>query len=117
MLRTAGLLHDIAKTRPDHAARGAGILRLHGLDAAADITAVHMEPGFNAGETLSEASILYLADKLLSGTEIRTLNDRRAESIAKKGASPEIVEAVNRRFDAAEAIRVEVERILKQPLF
>ncbi len=117
LLRTSGLLHDIAKTRPDHAARGAGLLRIHGLDKAADITAVHMDREFKAGETLSEASILYLADKLLSGCEIRTLDERRAESLAKKAALPEIIEAVNRRFDAAEAIRDEVERILKQPLF
>ena len=44
--------------------------------------------------TITEQEILYLADKLLSGTELKTLEARRAESLERKGRTPEIREAI-----------------------
>ncbi len=112
----AGLLHDIAKGRPGHAAEGERILRLHGLEAAAEITGRHMNLYYKSGDDITETEILYLADKLLDGTLIKPLEIRKQEALRIKGTSREIREAIERRFDEAAMIAAAVEDVIGQPL-
>ena len=109
LLRTAGLLHDIARARPNHAAEGARLLRLRGLYDAAEIVENHMNYSREKGAPLCETDIVYLSDKLLSGCREMPLSARRAESLEKKGSDAEIRRAINRRFDTAEEILALVE--------
>jgi CTP:molybdopterin cytidylyltransferase MocA/HD superfamily phosphodiesterase len=112
----AGLLHDIAKGRPDHAREGARILRLNGYEAIADITARHMNLDYNPAAELREAEIIYLADKLFDGTEVKPLELRKEESLEFKGKTVEIKAAIARRFDAASSIARRIEEIMEEPL-
>ncbi|MDC7125013.1 MAG: HD domain-containing protein [Spirochaetales bacterium] len=111
LIETAALLHDIAKTSPNHAKAGADILREQGLNLAAEIVELHMDYQADEAEPLTEIDIVYLSDKLLTGTELRSLEDRRMESLTKKGKTSEIRKAINRRFDSAEKILNRVKNI------
>ncbi len=112
----AGLLHDVAKSLPNHAREGARILTLHGYNDIALITGQHMNLYYSSGSPITEAEILYLADKLLDGVEVCPLVHRRTESLRQKGDTPEIRNAINKRFDSAECIAAAVEELLGEPL-
>ncbi len=104
----AAALHDIAKGCPDHPRAGADWLRSVGWDAEADIVARHQDLGPDASP---EAKAVYLADKLLRGTERVSLAARFAASL-EKCTTPEARAAHDRR--AAEAFRLAAEFHLQE---
>jgi len=110
-LVTAGaLLHDIAKGAPDHAAQGAGRLKVWGFsDALADIAACHAdwEPG--AGSPVSEIEIVYLADKLIQGDRPTPLDSRFEAKYHKFSDNPDARAGVYRRWRQSKAICERVE--------
>lgn len=104
-IRAAGLLHDMARGRPDHAAAGAEILLQEGYEKLAAVVALHMDIDFEAGGPLDAAALLYLADKMTEGDGIpMTLAERRQRVLKKKGKSPEACRRIAARMDAAERI-------------
>lgn len=65
LVKTAGLLHDMARTEPDHQTVAAEWLRERGYDAHADIIAVHMRyPKFNPAEKTNETDLVCLGDRV-----------------------------------------------------
>lgn len=110
-LVTAGaLLHDIAKGEPDHAAKGAGLLKAWGFaDTLADIVACHAdwEPG--AGEPVGEIEIVYLADKLIRGDRPAPLDSRFEAKYHKFSDNPAARAGVYRRWRQARGICERVE--------
>lgn len=65
LARTAGLLHDMARTEPDHQTVAADWLRERGYDSHADIIAVHMKyPGFSPAEKTNETDLVCLGDRV-----------------------------------------------------
>ena len=99
-LRAAALLHDIARGQPEHAALGALWLRELGYPEAADCIRQHHDPDSIA---LSEAALLYLADKAVRGSERVSVEERFAASL-EKCKTPEALAAHGRRLDAAREI-------------
>ncbi len=99
-LTAAALVHDICRLGPKHAERGAELLRERGYGDLAEIVRAHHDGHF---KTLDEAALLYLADKLVAGTESVTLEERFAR---KKDAclTPEAAAAHARRFDEARRV-------------
>jgi len=75
LIRAGGLLHDVAKGKPDHAQAGARILEALGYPRIAQVIASHVDLAFREG-VLDEAAVVYLADKLVRGGEIVTLRQR-----------------------------------------
>ena len=73
LIRSASLLHDIARHRENHAREGTRILMREGYPAVAEIIRQHhcLEQ-----ETINEAAIVYLADKLVQGERNVTLEER-----------------------------------------
>lgn len=82
-LRAAALLHDIARTEEDHAAVGAEWLTKLGYPELAALVAGHHELSQQQETELSEAAVLYLADKLIQEDREVTLERRFAESLEK----------------------------------
>ena len=74
LIRSASLLHDIARHRENHAREGTRILMREGYPAVAEIIRQHhcLEQ-----EEINEAAIVYLADKLVKGDRTVTLEARR----------------------------------------
>lgn len=98
-LYCAGLLHDIKKGTPRHDAAGAELLRSMDYDETAALIAPHMN--LPAGEGLSEAAILYYADKITEGGQYLTLEERRRHAAGRGDKAPFFV----KRLD--DAARVE----------
>lgn len=80
LLRAAALLHDIARTKPEHAKVGAQIVDSAGYPRLADIIVSHHDLPFHGAST--EAELLYLADKIV-------LQDKRVSLTARFEASKE----------------------------
>lgn len=76
LLKTAALLHDLAKGRKNHAQVGCRLLQSMGYPQVGNIVKRHMDMEFEADSTLDEAGVLYLADKLVSQERLVSLSDR-----------------------------------------
>ena len=88
LVRTGALLHDIARTHPDHARTGASWIRAEGYPKVAKIVAEHeqlpMGPVRDSTEIcLDESALVFLADKLIIGTAEVTLEERFAHAREK----------------------------------
>lgn len=116
LLAAAGLLHDVARQEPDHARAGAQLLAELGFRAVADLVARHMDLPFTAGEPISEAALLFLADKLVSGERLVSLGQRFNPVLARFAAQPEILRKVQARLATARLIQQRVEGVLGRPL-
>ena len=104
LLFAAAMLHDIARTEPNHAALGAAWINALGYPEVADLVSRHHD---YSGTGTDEAAILYLADKYLRGTERVSLEERFAES-EKKCGTEEARIAHARRFEIAKMIENQV---------
>jgi HD superfamily phosphohydrolase YqeK len=105
LLTAAGLLHDIAKGGPDHAAAGARILREHGFGAVAEAVATHMNITISEGAGIGAGEVIYLADKLVQGERPVSLEERFRSKSDRHAGDPAIVAAINGRLDTALEIR------------
>ena len=68
LVKAAAMLHDIAKTKTDHAATGADYLMRRGYPRVADIIRSHHCLTPDDLEALNESTIVFYADKLINGT-------------------------------------------------
>lgn len=110
LVQAAALLHDLAKGQPNHAAVGASILRSLRLDSVADIVAAHTDLGsFSA---LNEAAIVYLADKLVSGDKLVTLEERFKPALTHLRKDATAMRCARKRLAIAKAVAAAVEKHL-----
>jgi putative nucleotidyltransferase with HDIG domain len=101
LLQAACGLHDLAKgMEGSHAEHGAELLRREGYPDVAALVAVHHD--LPSGARV-EARLLYLADKLVDGTENVPLN-RRFEASREKCLTPDALESWKRRYEDARDI-------------
>ena len=106
LLFSSALLHDIARTEPDHAQLGAAWMRTLGYPDVAEILAQHHD---YEGSGLDEAALLYLADKQISGTHEVTLEERFSQS-AERCKTEEALAAHAKRLKAAMRIEENLNR-------
>lgn len=105
----ASLLHDIAKGEPGHAEVGASIVASIGYPAVADIIRQHMAMSFD-GTTPNEASIVFLADKLVRADRRVSLEERYKPSFERFKDQPEALQGARRRYETACEIHRVIER-------
>jgi len=113
LVRAAGLLHDIAKGKPEHAAVGAQLLRNLDFQRVAGVVALHTDYTFNQ---LDDAAVVYLADKLVSGDRLVGLEQRFQRSMERFQQNPAALASARRRRATAEAIAREIESCLQVDL-
>ncbi len=117
LVRAGALVHDIARKQPDHAARGARMIRDLGFFEVADIVAVHMDLTSVPEDPPTEPEIVYFADKL-------TVHDRRCldvegrfnEKLARFSHDPGAVAAIGRRLETVCTIRAKLSRCLNRDI-
>jgi len=107
-----GLLHDVARLRPDHARAGARRLERLGFPRLASVVASHMDLAFEAHAAVDEAAIVYLADKLVCGDRTVSLAERFQRARADAQGIVDATRAVETRWNEAQADAREVERVL-----
>jgi hypothetical protein len=116
LAEAAALLHDIARTQPNHAWAGAQLLEVHGFARLAPLVADHMDLEVDKETPLDEAQIVFLADKLAAGDRRVDLEERFNRKIAKYGRDPEVAARIARRRDNARRVRAKVEAVTGRAL-
>lgn len=104
----AALVHDVARHLPEHAAEGARMLRDMDAPETAAIVAVHMDGRGNGDGPLTEAEIVFLADKLVAGTGRVSLEERFRKRLEAHPEETPAGDGVRSRLAAA---RRSLERI------
>ncbi len=112
LVMAAGLLHDIARDKHDHAHKGAEKISGLGYKQIAGIIAQHMDIGSDAAEALDEAAIIYLADKMVKEDRLVPLEERLSDSTAKFGHDKPAVDNISVRFNNAFIIKNKIENVL-----
>jgi len=110
MLECACLIHDMCRTESDHASLAAEKLRSFGYPKLANIVAAHHDCPVDGG--FDEKKLLFLADKLVCGTERVTLKERFERSRGKCG-TPAALEAWQSRRNAAFEIMKQYNEVRK----
>lgn len=108
LVRAGALLHDLAKGRPDHAVVGADLLRTMDFPRVATVVSAHTELDFSDG-SLDESAIIYLADKLVRGENLVSLDQRFAPALARFSDNPLALHAAQSRMATAQAVEQAVE--------
>jgi putative nucleotidyltransferase with HDIG domain len=111
LVRTAALLHDIARSRKNHAQAGAHLLASHGFGRLAPIVSAHMDLDVNQNWPVDEAQVVYLADKLVDGDRCVDLDPRFSRQMETYSGDLSAVDAIARRWENARHIRAKVERM------
>ncbi len=101
LVTAGGLLHDIAKGKPDHELEGGRMLRAIGLPEVAATAETHRDSGLEPEAPITEREIIYLADKLVYGPRLVTVKERFAEKIECFSEDTAEVEAIRCRLGRA----------------
>lgn len=107
--RAAGLLHDIAKGHPQHEEEGGRWLRRLGFDRAAEIVAAHKDARLPPGAPVTEKEIVYIADKMVSGSRLVSVEKRFREKIDLYADDPEACAAIKARLHRAKTVMAAIE--------
>lgn len=111
LIRGAGLVHDVARTKERHDLIGYEILNDMGYRDEAEIVKVHMRyPKFNDVERLNECDMVCLADRLVKEDKYVGLDERFDYILEKAKDSQKAVEQILKN---KEEIRLLIDRIEK----
>ena len=99
----AACLHDIGKCRGsrNHAEYGAWLLSRMGYMEASEMVRFHTDLPRSMQERVCGSTIVYLADKLVQGTETVSVRERFLPKFEKFRENPEALAAADARYRAA----------------
>lgn len=120
LILSAALLHDVVRSRPNHAIEGAKILVREGYPLLAEIVGRHHDLSMDMTQILlgkrvwgqcqespNEAEVVYLADKLVMENQVVTLEERFAGSrrrCMQKTDAEAALAALERRYQEAKSV-------------
>ena len=115
LVQAGAMLHDLAKGQPDHAAVGAELLCSMDFPQVATVVGAHTDLDFSGG-SIEESAIVYLADKLVRGEELVTIDQRFQPALDRFRDDPPALRAAQRRMATVKAVALAVETRLGAPL-
>jgi len=123
VVEAAGLLHDIAKGRPDHEREGGRMLAAMGYEAIAPIVAAHRDVEMGPNDTVTEREVVFLADKLIRGQNLVSMHERYQAKIDQYAEDPQAVAAIQGRLSRALTVKAgieaemgtSIENVVRQP--
>ena len=119
LIETAAILHDIRKGQPEHDWAGAELLSSLGYPEIAAIVGVHTRLGSRTplpSEPLSEAEVVYIADKSHRGETRVTIEERYAIWRTNWKDDPAHMQSLAHGEIRAKAVRARIEKALGRPL-
>jgi molybdenum cofactor cytidylyltransferase len=111
----AGLLHDICRTESEHDEKGWAYLKELGFVEEAEIIKTHMGRELKFIENssiISEHEVVYIADKLITGSKRCTLEQRFESALIKYGNDTETAKEINEKYALALAVSKKIEDII-----
>jgi len=108
LIMAGALLHDIKRKEKNHADKGAQLLLSLGFPKVADIVARHMDLATPLLPHLTEAQIVYFADKLCNSASLELDYGRRFKEKMEK--NPEGRGNILRRYENTQLIQARIEK-------
>ena len=113
LIRAGALLHDICRSRPDHARAGRDFLRSQRFLRVAEIVGSHMDLDHPFEKDcpeadLTEEEVVFLADKVCRGTCLEP--DYQQRFFDKAKAYPHARERILNRLETAQHIQARIEK-------
>lgn len=90
LVSAAALLHDVVREQKRHAEKGAEFVSKLGYDQVAEVIREHMFLSEAATRHIDERAVVFLADKLVKGDKIVSIEERFAERITTFAENPEV---------------------------
>ncbi|MFW5721738.1 MAG: DVU_1551 family NTP transferase [Desulfohalobiaceae bacterium] len=115
-IERAALVHDLAKGHPSHEQEGGRLLSEWGFTDIAAMVAAHRDLAPEPGSPVSEQEVVFLADKVVAGTELVPLERRYDLVLERHGADPEARKDIQGRKERALRIAVRVEAVMGKKL-
>jgi hypothetical protein len=116
-IRSAALLHDIAKGKSRHDTAGGDLLRDMGFERIGDIVGLHTDlDGLPVSEPPLETRVVFLADKFVKGDRVVTLEERYRISQEQYARDADIEAHIKRRKERALQVKKDIERLAGCPL-
>lgn len=112
LILAGALLHDISRSELDHAQVGAKLLEAWGYPLVAAVVNVHMDIEVLEDQPLTEAEVVYLADKMVRGSTIVSIQERFSKVLERYKGDPQTRNSVLKRLHQVELIIRKVEKKL-----
>jgi radical SAM family uncharacterized protein len=107
---TAAMLHDIARTEPDHADLGADILKENGLDAAADIVRRHMSHHFpDSLDDFTEIDAVCIGDRTVREDMFVGYEKRMDDVLARCAGNEAVIARIKNDVKRSKSIIAQLE--------
>ncbi|MFH1137337.1 MAG: HD domain-containing protein [Pseudomonadota bacterium] len=116
MIEASALLHDLAKGQKNHAEVAGRLLEEKGFPRVAEIVAGHTNFTADESQAVTEAEVVYLADKLVDRDRPVRLEARYLAALERFGADPSAAERIKKRWERAEKARQRLVGVLGRPL-
>ena len=118
LVRAGCLLHDIARVLPHHALLAQEVLTNLGLPRLGAVVGEHMviDPERPGAAGVTEAELVYFADKMVADGELVGLDERQARAFRKLRPGREAADRIRARIADARAISNKVEALLGRPV-
>ena len=114
LILAGALLHDIKRKEANHAAVGAQLILSLGFSKVADIVSLHMDLTLPLTDYLTEAQIIYFADKLCNGARLDFNYDKRFKERIKQ--TPLAKNIILKRYEHTQLIQARIESLVKKPV-
>jgi molybdenum cofactor cytidylyltransferase len=112
VVRIAAKLHDIAKGKGKHDAEGGKILQELGFGKVGDIVGAHSDLAGGNINLLLEHKVVYLADKLIGGEKVVSLEERYHHP----DLLPETQITGREHLKVAQEVKRQLEKLIRRPL-
>ncbi len=116
LVSAAALLHDLARKKTYHAAAGAKILNELGYPRVAEVVGTHVDIHIQDQDPVSAGEVVCLADKLVRGNCIVSLETRFKEKMARYANIPKAKTGIKKRLNNALRMKQRLEKIIGSPL-
>jgi molybdenum cofactor cytidylyltransferase len=118
LVRAGCLLHDIARILPHHALLAQEVLTNLGLPRLGAVVGEHMviDPERPMAAGVTEAELVYLADKLVADGQLVGLDERQARAFRKLRPGREAADRIRARIADARAISGKAGAFLGRPV-
>jgi molybdenum cofactor cytidylyltransferase len=111
LLGVCGYLHDIGRGERAHAQFGADLMNRLGYPHVSEVIASHMDLAYNKGRDITEKEVIYLADKLILGESLLTLEKRLESKLKQLADNPGGKKGAQNRIGVAMEIQHTIETI------
>ncbi|MFH0994751.1 MAG: NTP transferase domain-containing protein [Pseudomonadota bacterium] len=109
---SAARVHDLARDCPRHASEGARILREMGFPRIADIVEVHMDYTVKKEAPMTEAEVVFLADKWIQEDRKISMDERFKAKLRQYGADSGACREILKRWRNALEAQQRIEALM-----